>query len=59
MIRSWLELAGFVKKLGEHPPGARILHLTVVVPDPDAYPRRPLIVRNGRNVTLPVLGKLE
>lgn len=27
-----------------------------VVPDPNAYPRRPFITKNGRNITLPVLG---
>ena len=27
-----------------------------ITPDPNAYPRRPFITKNGRNTTLPVLG---
>eukprot|EP00581_Thalassiosira_minuscula_P008000 CAMPEP_0183711708 /NCGR_PEP_ID=MMETSP0737-20130205/7143_1 /TAXON_ID=385413 /ORGANISM="Thalassiosira miniscula, Strain CCMP1093" /LENGTH=430 /DNA_ID=CAMNT_0025940275 /DNA_START=64 /DNA_END=1356 /DNA_ORIENTATION=+ len=29
---------------------------TSIIPDPNAYPRRPFITKNGRNITLPVLG---
>lgn len=29
---------------------------TTIIPNPNAYPRRPFITKNGRNITLPVLG---
>ena len=37
------------------PVGISILTGPIPIPDPNAYPRRPFITRNGRNVTIPVL----
>ena len=40
----------------QHPPvGSLSMTGPTVIPNPYAYPRRPFITRNGRNITIPVL----